>query len=124
MLVNSDFKAGLIDGDEARDVIIPKDNTSIYKQQIAPLVQEIRCLCNENKIPYFMTFGVKIKEDGTFEGSGGLANSALLPEILNIPANDPRFARFINVLHGFQTVLRQQETMDVDDDPCADLFDD
>lgn len=98
-----------------------KDNTEIYKEQIAEKVQEIRCLCNENKIPYFMTFGVKMDENGTFEGDGGLINSALLPEILGIPANDHRFVRMINVLHGFQTVLSQTDTYDVDDDAFADL---
>lgn len=98
------------------------DNTDFYQKQIAPLVQEIRCLCNENKIPYFMTFGVKMAEDGTFEGEGGLVNSALLPEILGIPTEDKRFVRMINVLHGFQTFANKQESFVADEDPCATLF--
>lgn len=99
-----------------------KDNTEVYKKEIADKVQEIRCLCNENKIPYFMSFGVKMNENGMYDGEGGLVSSALLPEILGIQSNDHRFARMINVLHGFQTVLRNQDTMDADNDPCADLF--
>lgn len=97
---------------------IVQDNTTVYKQQIEPLVREIRCLCNENKIPYFAAFGVKMADDGSFRGEGGFINSALLPEVMEIPSNDPRFVRMINVMNGFHTVLRGSDHVNVDDDMC------
>lgn len=100
------------------DSVYARDCTDAYNADIADLVQQIRCRCNENKIPYFMSFGVKMNERGTYDGDGGLVSSALLPEIIGIPSNDPRFARMINVLHGFQTVLRDDDAFDVDNDPC------
>lgn len=99
-----------------------RDKTDVYNKEIAPLVQKIRCACNENKIPYFVTFGVKMNEAGTYEGEGGLVNSALLPETLGIPTNDHRFVRMINVLHGFKTVLQSTDDINLDSDPCADIM--
>ena len=36
------------------------DNTKIFQQRIEPMLQQIRMICNENKIPYFTAFAIKI----------------------------------------------------------------
>lgn len=100
-----------------------EDKIEVYSKEIAPKVQEIRRLCNENKIPYFATFGVALDDNGMYDRDG-MVSSALLPETLGISTNDHKFARFINVLNGFQTVLRVADTVSVDSDPCDDLFPD
>ena len=40
------------------------DNTEIFRQRIEPMLQQIRMICNENKIPYFTAFATKIDDNG------------------------------------------------------------
>lgn len=94
------------------------EKAKVYHSQIEPLVQEIRCLCNRSKIPYFFSFGVKLDEDGMYPVPGGLISSVLLPEIIGVPAEDPKFARMVNVVNGFATIADDREPLDIDDLPA------
>ena len=98
------------------------DKSEFYEQEIAPLVHEIRCLCNEKKIPYFFSFGVKPNENGKYDIPGGMISSVLLPETLGVPTKDPKFARMINVLNGFQTVIENHSDVDVDEFDALQKF--
>lgn len=91
------------------------NKTKVYKDQIEEYVRKIRCICNQNHIPYFMSFGVALGEDGQYHVPGGLISSVLLPETLHIPSNDPKFARMVNVVNGFRTVVDKDVAMNIDD---------
>lgn len=91
------------------------DNTKVYKDQIEEYVRKIRCICNQNHIPYFMSFGVSLGDDAQYHVPGGLISSVLLPETLHVPAKDPKFARMVNVVNGFRTVMDKDMTMNIDD---------
>lgn len=36
------------------------DKNNIYEEEISPLVDELKRICNEEKIPCFMAFGTKM----------------------------------------------------------------
>lgn len=91
------------------------DKTKVYQSQIEELVRQIRCICNRNQIPYFFSFGVALDEDGLYHVPGGIITSVLLPETLRIPTNDPKFARMVNVVNGFRTVMDNHVSMSIDD---------
>lgn len=82
--------------------MIEYDKRKYYEKEIEPLVKELLCKCNENKIPFFMAFGVMM-QDGKFPKGEGMKCTAILPEILSIPSKDACFAEFINILNGAHT---------------------
>ena len=76
------------------------DNTKIFQQRIEPMLQQIRMICNENKIPYFTAFAIKIDNDGEIP-EVGLKCETILPDVMGIPSgHDRRFAEFVNVVDG------------------------
>lgn len=93
------------------------EKAKVYNSQIKDLVLQIRRICNQAQIPYFFAFGVKMDENGNYPVPGGMICSALLPEIIGIQSNDPKFARMVNVINGFATTAEDRMIMDVDDLP-------
>ena len=91
------------------------DKKKVYNKQIAPLVQEIKCLCSEYKIPFFSAFGLKTNKKGMYDAEGSLICNAILPEVFELEdVKDSRFAEFVNVYNGFHTVSRKLEEFDAD----------
>ena len=85
------------------------DNTKIFQQRIEPMLKQIRMICNENKIPYFTAFAIKIDNDGEIP-EGGLKCETILPDVMGIPSgHDRRFAEFINVVDGVYDYIRVKD---------------
>lgn len=73
-----------------------------YTNQIEPMVQEIKALCNRYGIPCFMAFATDNK-DGFFN----LKTVSLIPEMYGLDTSkDRRFADFVNIQNGFVAVPR------------------
>ena len=89
------------------------DNTEIYEKEIRPLLQKIKSICNENKIPFFTAFGTKL-EHRKFQPKEGIKCMALLPEVMEMDAVDGTFADLVNVINGYKAVKKEQDFFDVD----------
>ena len=95
------------------------DKNNIYEEEISPLVDELKRICNEEKIPCFMAFGTKM-DNGTFEKGTGIRCTALIPEVLSIDSEDPFFAEFINVVNGASTTYSETPEYIVEDEEDGD----
>ena len=90
--------------------------------RLGQVVDELRRICNRNRLPMFLAIGVghteegmyNIREDVNYETAGELTATAILPEIMNIKTKDRRFNDFVNVVNGFQTIMKP--VMEIDDD--------
>ncbi|ADL36228.1 hypothetical protein bpr_II291 (plasmid) [Butyrivibrio proteoclasticus B316] len=84
------------------------DKSKVFKDKIQKQVQEIAQECIHQGIPFFMAFatGDDSEKKGRLklETLPYIAATAGLPETLNIETDDRRFADFVNVLNGFETV--------------------
>ena len=60
------------------------DLTEVYKNQIGPLVKEIKDICSTNKIPFFISFTIASDENGkALHKREGLTPMALKVEMTN-----------------------------------------
>lgn len=94
------------------------DRNECYEEQLAPIVGEIRRICNENHIPCFLAFGTKM-EGGRFLRGEGVRCTALLPQVLGIQTDDSYFAEFVNVMNGAKTTYFQQDILEEDADDAV-----
>ena len=90
------------------------DKTAEYKKSIEPIVKQLKLVCNEHHIPFFISFGVKLSPAGKFERGDGLKSQAILPEVYELNCNDRIFAEFVNVVNGFSPSRAKPETFDID----------
>ena len=88
------------------------DKTRIFNKQIFPLMQQVIALCNENKIPFFAAFGVRLS-GGKFRENEGLECLELLPDTLEIEHRDPCFADFAKIMNGADALYPEEKPMDV-----------
>lgn len=89
------------------------DNTEIFRQRIEPLLQQIRIICSENKIPYFAAFAVKVHSDGSIPDDGFKCET-ILPDVMGIPSgHDRRFAEFINVADGVYDYIHAKNAVEI-----------
>jgi hypothetical protein len=97
-----------------------EDKTQKYRHQIAPKIKEIVKICNENEIPFFMSFGVKDDKNGQMQ----LETTTLLPEMFP-DCNDVKdsvMSDFVNLTtRNFTTKLKSKETKSLEME--ADTFD-
>ena len=77
------------------------ENVDFYKEQIEPLVKEIKAVCNANKIPFFMSFAIAADEDGKIE----YKRDALTPASLKVKAANCEIYPLICVVTGSKAVL-------------------
>ena len=90
------------------------DKKRYFENEIMPLLQEIQQRCNENRIPYFAAYGVKMDDKGMFTKGDGIFCMSLIPEVLGLKTNDSYFSEFLNIMNGAHTVYRQSDEFDVD----------
>lgn len=71
---------------------------SVYNNLINPKVKEIEDVCNQEKIPYFMTFATEneIKKTQYTTVTSGVD--------LNNPLSEDKITNYINVMNGFTTI--------------------
>ena len=104
----------------------------IYEKNIAPLVKQVIRQCNDQKIPVFMAFGLAEDENGKFDiaaesntkEKSQMKTEAIIPELLEIRHNDPRFARFINVVNGFYTTINKPDVVEITGEESVPSLDD
>lgn len=95
-----------------------ENKEKIFKESIAPVMDKMLAVCNDNGIPFFMAFGVKEDSDGKLD----LRSQGLIPEEFHYKVNDRRFSDFVNVVNGFKTVPEEvKKTMDMDDEEWGGL---
>ena len=87
------------------------DRTAEYNNEIIDLVLKLRSACNRNKIPMFVSLCVKNDEKGsTYKNEMVSAVSS------GSDLEDDKFVKFVNVLNGFETVPKHDDTFDDYDD--------
>ncbi len=89
-----------------------ENKDKVYTAQIEPLVNELLSICNDNGIPFFMVFGTSINDEGKFN----LKAQSLIPEEFHYREKDRRFSDFVNVMNGFETVLKEPDNLIIEDD--------
>lgn len=90
------------------------DKSTIFNKKILDKVKEVQSLCNQYKIPFFMTFGVGTDTDGRFITERVFS---VIPEMVsNQKIKDHRFADLINIESGeFEAVLKGSQDAIVPD---------
>lgn len=95
-----------------------ENKVRVYEKSIDPLVKKIRTICNENQIPYFVTFAVD-EEDEKFK----FVSDCMTPETLHLTETDKTFSNLVNVLNGFKTVPRSMKIdAELDDNELSELM--
>ena len=86
------------------------DKTEIYAKDIAPLVKQILLLCDQNKIPVFITLALRDDGKETTWYSEMISSMNADREL----AND-LLPKFVNILNGFDMVpYLDQKTIDME----------
>lgn len=80
-----------------------------YTSLVEPKIEEIVRICNENKIPFFMTFMVNDKGNSVED----FKTKTLSTSVLDVNTNDETFAKLINVMNGFETIP-PQDTIEIE----------
>lgn len=95
------------------------NRVKVYEKSIEPMIKKIRTICNENKIPYFVTFAVNETEDGKYQ----FASDCMTPETLHLEMSDRTFSNLVNVLNGFKTVPNSIKTdSEMDDEEFSEIM--
>lgn len=81
------------------------NKVKVYEKLIEPMVKKIRTICNENQIPYFVTFAVD-EENEKYK----FASDCMTPETLHLEIKDRTFSSLVNVMNGFKTVPNSIKT--------------
>lgn len=81
------------------------NKVKVYEKLIEPMVKKIRTICNENQIPYFVTFAVD-EENEKYK----FASDCMTPETLHLETKDRTFSNLVNVMNGFKTVPNSIKT--------------
>ena len=74
------------------------------KQEIEPLVAQLKTLCAKERIPFFFTACVADEEDNS-----EYYQELLSPGAIGIDIKDSKFERLMNVMRGFRTVPMHQD---------------
>lgn len=77
----------------------------VFKEKIEPLILALKKACNEEKLPVFITVCVKNDKDDT-----EYENDMIGPVISDIKLKNDVFPHLVNVMNGFDTVLKQEMT--------------
>ena len=72
---------------------------SVYDNEIAELVEQIKRICSREKMPMFITVCTQNSKDGTV-----YRNDMISAATHNVALTDDRIPRFVNVTLGFNTV--------------------
>ncbi len=89
----------------------------IYKDEIAPCIEKLLAVCNNNGIPFFVAFATKENPDGSLE----LKAQGMVPEEFHYNSvKDRRFSDFINIVNGFKAVIEEPKNI-IDEDEWGGL---
>lgn len=78
------------------------DHTHDYENEVAPIIAELKRVCNINRIPMFVCVAPKNTPDGaTFK------SDVLSPAQFDLKLKENYFSDFINVLNGFAMTYYQ-----------------
>ena len=75
----------------------------VFKDKIEPLISALKKACNEEKMPMFITVCVKNNKSET-----EYENDMISPAITETKLNDDVFPNLVNVMNGFDTVMKQE----------------
>lgn len=95
------------------------DKQEFYKEEIANKVSELKLLCMQQKIPYYMAFAVANNEEDT-----EYVTEALIPFSNNIQLKRDRFPDYINIGNGFTTTPYVNTIPEIDIDMINMEFED
>lgn len=86
-----------------------ENKKSQYTRLLSDKVDEIIRICNENKIPVFLSFAVDGGEDKDYT----LMTRSLIPELFGYKSSDTRFSDYVDVSSGeFTTVLKKKDPVE------------
>ena len=78
-----------------------------YERDIEPLIRNLKELCNDHKIPFFVTCAVK--DDGK---KTTYKSEVIDPAFFDLDPVSDRIKDHINVMNGFTTIYPQPEELD------------
>lgn len=86
---------------EEKKTITVFDKEQFYKEEILPLLTEIKKKCNRNRVPFYFSACVKNNEQESI-----YKNDMLAAYSNNIFLHDDRFPDYVNVFNGMTTVYK------------------
>ncbi len=78
------------------------DRTHDFENEVAPLLQELKRVCNINRIPMFVCVATKNTPEGATYKS-----DILSPAQFDLKLKENYFSDFLNILNGFATTYFQ-----------------
>ena len=94
----------------AKEQITKFNNKSYYNEKVLPLINELKIVCNNEKLPFFCAVAVASSEKKTdyeYEFIGTNPNE--------IHLKDDKIVDFVNVVNGFD-VVPPKKIVDIDYD--------
>lgn len=91
--------------------ITPFNKTSLYKENIAPLIQELVKQCTIYNIPMYASFCVSNTANGT-----KYENHCVAPDSHNLNLTDDNIQKHLCIQLGFDVIYRSEDNFDFEDD--------
>lgn len=91
--------------------ITPFNKTSLYKENIAPLIQELVKQCTIYNIPMYASFCVSNTANGT-----KYENHCVAPDSHSLNLTDDNIQKHLCIQLGFDVVYRSEDNFDFEDD--------
>lgn len=84
------------------------ENTKVYEEKLLPLINQIRIICNDNKIPMFMSYALTTDENEII-----YKNDIIDSDFVGVTLVDDKIKEHMKIMAGFQTIYPTSEVEEI-----------